>query len=167
MKTGFTAEEIERVKKMSAKNGQPFEVIDLASETKDWCNFRFVGKYQGKEIVFDAFFYTLEMEFFTNVFEDAQKEVVKLYPQYTGADFDLEDGKHIELMDEYAESFVQDSDYEVQEFIQFDEDNDYSVSIDICLNLPEINEQEIARFVEKFNADQLKLDKTYYSFDFE
>ncbi len=162
-----SAEEIARVKAECKAAGKSFLLTDLSAEEKDWANFLFVGEYKGAEVVYDAFIYTLEMEFFSRVYEDAIKEVIKLNPQYAESDFELEEGRHVELMEDFAQDLCKDEDYQVSEFIETDEDSEYGIAMDICLNQPEINEEVIEKFVKDFTNHSLKMDKSWYSFEFE
>ena len=55
----------------------------------------------------------------------------------------------------------------VQEFIDLDTNHDYGIGLDAALNVDEINDKVISRFVTEFNEDTLILDDTLYSFQTE
>jgi hypothetical protein len=52
----------------------------------------------------------------------------------------------------------------VQEFIDIDTNHDYGIGLDASLNVEEIDEDVITKFVREFNDDTLELDDTLYSF---
>jgi hypothetical protein len=52
----------------------------------------------------------------------------------------------------------------VQEFVDIDTHHDYGIGLDASLNVDEIDEQVIAKFIQEFNDDTLSLDETLYSF---
>lgn len=55
----------------------------------------------------------------------------------------------------------------VKEHINIDDDFDYGVALEVCLNVEEITGQVIEKFVKDFNSDKLVLDNTLYSFKHE
>ena len=52
----------------------------------------------------------------------------------------------------------------VQEFIDLDTNHDYGVGLDVSLNVEQIDEEVIIKFIQEFNDDTLVLDDTLYSF---
>ena len=52
----------------------------------------------------------------------------------------------------------------VQEFLDIDTHHDYGIGLDVSLNVDEIDEQVIAKFIQEFNDDSLTLDDTLFSF---
>ena len=55
----------------------------------------------------------------------------------------------------------------VQEFIDLDTHHDFGIGLDAALNVEEINEQVVTKFITDFNEDTLVLDETMYSFQTE
>lgn len=162
---GFDPKEVEKVKNECKKKGKSFIFRDSDDLSEDFANFLFVGEYNGKEVIFDAFLYSLEMEFFSNIYDSAIEEVVRLHPKFANADFDSDEGEHIDLMEDIADELAEDEDYQVQEFVDIDEDCDYGVGIDICLNISEITEAQIEKVVKALKAGKLELDPDFYSFE--
>ncbi|GAA4821883.1 hypothetical protein [Algivirga pacifica] len=164
------AEEIAKVKAQAAKEGRAFIMRPDAEQDEMHKNVLFVAEFDGKEELFDAFFYTLEEEFFANIFEDAVQEVIQQKPEYAEMDFNAEEGPHLELMDGIVDALAKDEDYQVSEFYEMDEfAAEIGVGLDVCLNREEITEKDIADFIEKFkkNGGEVELDDTRRSFDFE
>ncbi|MBX2840667.1 MAG: hypothetical protein KTR26_02775 [Flammeovirgaceae bacterium] len=165
MNKGFDPKEIQAIKDKCAKKNKSFILREgKDSLQEEGANFLFVGEYEGKEVIIDAFLYTLEMEFFSEVIDDAIELVKEEKPKFKDADFDVLDGEHIDFMEEIADKLAEDDDYKVQEFIDFDDDCDYGVAMDACLNIPEVNEAEIEKFVIAYKSGSLTLDKTFYAF---
>ncbi|MDW7691798.1 hypothetical protein R9C00_16355 [Flammeovirgaceae bacterium SG7u.111] len=135
---------------------------DLDEET---ASFKFVANIDGKPAAIDAFLYTLELEFYEGIYEAAKDAVVDTEPKFANANFEEEDGPHIELLEEIIKELTKDDDFSVQEFIVTgQEEGDDFTLMEICLNVEEVNEELIKEFVVKFKAGNFELDKTFYSF---
>ncbi len=167
MKAGYDPAEISRVEQLCKKSGTSFVLKDGGAEGDGYAHFQFVGNHEGNKALFDTFLYTLEMEYFSAIYEDAQQSVITTHPQYKDADFDAVEGPHIDLMEETAIALTDDESYDVQEFLEVDEDGEFGISVDVCLNLEEVTPKEVAEFVDKFNKGTLKLDESFYSFNYE
>ncbi len=164
MNLGYSKEEIQKVKEQCKKTGKSFMYREIDNEERSFANFLFVGENDGKPVVFDSFIYTLETEYFSNLYDDAQEEVIRQNPKWKNADFDAVEGEHVDLLESIVEELSKDNQYDIQEFIDVDEDTDFGIMLDICLNVPEITDDVIEKFVKDFNSDLLELDETFYSF---
>lgn len=167
MNAGYSKEEINKVKEQCTKTGKSFMYREVDKEGRSFANFLFVGENDGNEVVFDSFIYTLETEYFSNLYEEAQEEVIRLHPEWEDADFDSVEGDHVDLLESIADELAKDDANDIQEFIEVDEETDFGIMLDICLNVPEITDDIIERFVKDFNSDSLNLDETFYSFSLE
>ena len=167
MNKGFDPKEIAKIKDACNKTNKPFTIVQNNLETEGHANFFFVGKHQDKEVIFDAFIYPLEMEYFSGIFETAIELVIEDNSKFEKADFSQETGEHIELLHQTTEALTKESDFDIQEFLELDEDNDYGIALDVCLNVNEISEETIHDFVTKFNEGTFELDSTFYSFVLE
>lgn len=167
MNPGYSKEEIKKVKEQCKKTGKSFMYREVDNENKSFANFLFIGENDGNEVIFDSFIYTLETEYFSNLYEEAQEEVIRQHPEWENADFDAVEGDHVDLLENIVEDLAKDNQYDIQEFIEADEDTEFGIMLDICLNVPEITDDTIEKFVKDFNSDSLSLDETFYSFDLE
>lgn len=167
MNKGFQKEEIERIDQLAAQHGQSFIFQEGVERSDEFASIFFTGIYKGKKVVFDAFVYTLEMEFISNIYDAAKDAVIEEYPEYEGEDFDEGTGKHMELMEEYAAELARDEDFQVCEYIDFDEEVTYGISMDICLNVPEITTEVVENFAKAYQTGTYESDKTFYAFDWE
>ncbi|MEH0156687.1 hypothetical protein V6R21_21335 [Limibacter armeniacum] len=164
------AEEIAKVKAEMSKQGRSFIYRQDAENDEMQKNVVFVTEIDGEEILFDAFFYTLEMEFFSNIYEEAVEMAIEKKPEYKDKDFNAIEGEHVDLMESIAEELAKDEDYQVQEFYDLEDDVEaYGVALDVCLNRAEITEKDIEEFIKKFKEGEgdVELDETFYSFSEE
>lgn len=170
-------EEIKRLQEECLAEGKPFVYSPSEESNEDYAHFLFVGKHEGKPAIFNASIMTLEMAYATKVYEVAEEETRKQFPNYVEPEIirnekgDYEFGGEI---DEEAEEFKasvileieEDDSIKVSESVEFIE-TEYGIGIDVMLNVTEINDQVISKFVEEFNAGTLKLDTTLLSFSLE
>lgn len=175
---GFDAEEIQKLKEEIKASGQQYVIIDSEDNNDEFVNFYFIGMYEGKETIYDAALYTLRMQHNSEVFELAQHRVAQKFPEYKEIDYkedengdiaplnDLEEeiGLYLtEVMDELEEEEA----VKVKEHVDIDPHLDYGIGLDAGLNVDIISPQIIEKFIDDYNEDNLKLDDTHYSFQFE
>ena len=60
-----------------------------------------------------------------------------------------------------------DVEVKVAENVEVDEDFEYGVGLDVCLNVEMIDDEVVENFIADFLAGKLNLDKTLYSFTSE
>ncbi|MCS7005733.1 MAG: hypothetical protein NZM38_10475 [Cytophagales bacterium] len=164
MNKGYDAEEIAKIKELCRKAGQNFIYNEEEENDENAARIFFVGNYNGQEVIFDAFIYTLEMEYTLNIYDVAEAILMAENPKLKKEDFEKLEGKLVEELDALAEQISFDSDFDVQEFIQYDESADYGVGLDVCLNWKSVTKERIEKFIDEFNKGTFQLDKTFYSF---
>lgn len=163
MPLSYDKKEIADLKANCKASGKAFMYRSKDDEDKSYANFLFIGIFNGKEAIFDAFIYTLEYEYYTTIFSEAQEQVIGRHPDWEKRDFG-QPGEHTALMEEIAKELCKDSKYNVQEFVEVEDDEESGLMLDICLNVPKITDEVIAKFVEDFNRNTLNLDKSLYAF---
>ncbi|MCU0447258.1 MAG: hypothetical protein MUE85_20375 [Microscillaceae bacterium] len=159
---------IEKIREEARKTGRSFiyNPDEDRDEEKQMAHFYFVGKDNGKEVIFNAFIMTLEYDYHLAVMEEAEEKMSTLHPNLAGKyyeDFtEAQQDEFDDLMDDiYDQGLVK-----VQEKVDlFDTDNDDELEMEVSLNVKEINDQIIEKFVKEFNADTLELDDRMYSFE--
>ncbi|AZQ63370.1 hypothetical protein EI427_14310 [Flammeovirga pectinis] len=156
-----------KVKDACKAAGKSFVFTAPDENDESQVQFQFIGTRNGEEVVMDAFLYTLEMEYFAKIHEEATQLVIEENPKFKDADFDVIDGPHIEALEEISAEIAKNDDYDVAEFVEErPEDADGSgVPLDICLNVPSVTKEVIAKFIKEYNDNTLKLDDTVFSFD--
>ncbi|MFD2035959.1 hypothetical protein ACFSKL_14235 [Belliella marina] len=173
---GFDPQIIEALKRELKSSNKSFKMIEGDEEnTDDFVNFLFVGMFEGKEVIYDAALYTLRLHHSSEVFELAEHEAAKKFPNFKGIKYEEdENGNLIPLTSEEEEigwfitEIIMDMEEEetvkVQEFIDLDTHHDYGIGLDAALNVESIDESVIEKFIREFNDDSIRLDDTHYSF---
>ena len=141
-------------------------------------NFYFIGKHEGKEVIYDAAIYTLRLQHSSEIHELAEQKVSEKYPDFKSISYDEDENGDIaplsdldeeiglyltEVMDELEEEEA----VKVQEHVDVDENSDFGIGLDVGLHVDAITPKVIEKFIKEYNDGSLKLDKTYYSFQFE
>ncbi|MFC4870840.1 hypothetical protein [Negadavirga shengliensis] len=175
---GFLPETIESLKEEIRASGKIFKIIPGEDNSDEYVNFYFIGKYEGKDVIYDAALYTLRLHYNSELYELAEHEAAKKFPNYNGIKYEEDENGNLKPLDPKEEEIgwfitelIMDMEDEglvkVQEFVDIDTHHDYGIGLDAALNVEEINEKIITRFVEEFNNDTLRLDDTFYTFESE
>src|SRR5687767_2721700 len=82
---GFDAEEIRKFKDKLQKRNKPFIPVDPENHSEDYVQFQFLGKYEGKEVIYDAAIYTLRLQQTSEMYEIAEEKAAKAFPSYQKA----------------------------------------------------------------------------------
>ncbi|SNS15160.1 hypothetical protein SAMN06295967_10484 [Belliella buryatensis] len=176
---GFDPEIIEALKKELASSGKSFKVIEGDEENSDeFVNFLFIGMYEGKEVIYDAALYTLRLHHSSEVYELAEHEAAKKFPNFNGIKYEEDENGNLKPLsseDEEIGWFIteiimeieEEETVKVQEFIDIDTHHDYGIGLDASLNVEFIDDKVIEKFIKEFNEDTIKLDETFYAFQSE
>ncbi len=172
---GYDPKEIKNLKEECRKAGQSYVVNEDEPQGEEFAHVYFVGKYEGREVIFDTVIYTLRLHHSSLLYEMAEDKAAEKFPNYVRWEPEEdENGKLIvpDDVDEEIELFkaetiaeLEDSEaVKVKEHVETDTDFEYGISLDVCLNVEEITDEVIEKFVQDFNNGTLKLDDTLYSF---
>lgn len=175
---GFITEEVEKLKKEIEESNHNYLVIESEDNNDEFINFYFIGMYEGKEVIYDAALYTLRMQHNSEIFDLAQHKVAQKFPQYKGIDYQEDENGDIAPLDdldeeiglyltEVMDELEEEDAVKVQEHVDIDENIDYGIGVDAGLNVELITPEVIEKFINNFNDDNLELDTTMYSFQFE
>ncbi|EPR65609.1 hypothetical protein [Cyclobacterium qasimii] len=175
---GFLPENIDDLKQELISSNKSFKIIPSEDNTDEYVNFHFIGKYEGKDVIYDAVLYTLKLHYQSELYELAEHEVAKKFPNYKGIKYEEdENGNLIPLKTEEEEigwfitEMIMDMEEEgsvrVQEFLGLDTNHDFGIGLDAALNIESIDEEALEKFIVSFNDDTLKLDDTFYTFESE
>lgn len=171
MNPGFDKKEIEQLRKECEEEGQNYvlvlDEIEL-SDSGEYYQFQFIGTHEGKEVIYDAAIFTLELHYNGMLLEEAEKRVAAIHPNFIPIE-EREDGYvpnpvADELIEEFIMEMEEDEDMQVSEFINLDLDFDFGIGLEVAVNAELITTEDIGRFVEDFNAGNFKLDNNRYSF---
>ncbi|GAB2588460.1 hypothetical protein [Spirosoma areae] len=176
---GFDPEEISALKDECRQEGKSFVYVeddDLdVLEEGECAHIQFPGHYQGQEVIFDTLVYTLRLHHSSLVYEMALEQVRKTFPDYVPPEDRKPSYKITPEMEEEAETALTEiieeieetETVKVQEHVDVDMQSDYGIALDVCLNVEEITDEVIEKFIRDFNANTLSLDNTLYSFTSE
>uniref|UniRef100_UPI004047DEC7 hypothetical protein n=1 Tax=Algoriphagus sp. TaxID=1872435 RepID=UPI004047DEC7 len=173
--SGFDPETISQLKAELQKSRLPFKVIHDEENSEEFVNFYFLGKYEGKEVVYDTALYTLRLHHASEVYEIAEHEAAKKFPNFKAINYEEDENGNMKpltpeeeeigwFITELIMEMEEEESVKVQEFIDLDTNHDYGVGLDVSLNVEQIDEEVIIKFIQEFNDDTLVLDDTLYSF---
>ncbi len=173
---GFDPKTIEEYKlKM---NSQSFKVVESEDNGDEYVNFIFVGNYKGKEVVYDAVIYTLRLSHHSELYEIAEQRTTEKYPEFNSMTYSVDENGDLNHLSEKEEEIglfmtelilelEDEGEVKVKEHVDVDTSLDFGIGLDIGLNVEEVTNVVIAKFVADYNADSLKLDTTLYAFETE
>lgn len=174
---GLDPKEIEQLKQECAEAGQKFvyfedELHDEPDNVEEFVHVQFVGDYKGQEAIFDAVIYSLRLHYNSIVYETAERKALKTYPLYVPMENRDETYEANEDMDDEVELYItelieeieENEEVKLSEHLEIDEDFEYGIGLDVCLNVDEVNDKIVTKFVDEYLAGTIKLDQTMYSF---
>lgn len=167
MNKGLEQSEIERIKGLCQSAGRNFVYNTDEERDENFVHFFFVGEHEGKPVVFNGFMYSLEMEYISTLYDAAQSVLMERTPEFTEEDFESESAEIIEQIEAVVSELEDAGDVQVQEFVEVDDSVDYGIGVNVCLNLLDITDEDVAGFVKSYTEGTLELDQTNYSFDFD
>ncbi|MBL7858285.1 MAG: hypothetical protein JNM57_11405 [Cyclobacteriaceae bacterium] len=176
--TGFDSQTIEEYRTRIQASGKNYVLDDEDEMTDEYAHFYFVGKFEGKEVIYDAVMYTLRLEHESEMFEIAEHRAAQHFPQYKKITFDEDENGNMETLDPLEEEIglymaevimelEEEESVKVKEHIDFDEHVDFGVSLDVSLHADTITPSIIEKFITDYNGGNLALDPTLYSFQTE
>ncbi len=172
---GFDPEVIRQYASRIESAQQSF-ILDESDENSDeYVHFYFIGKFQGKDVVYDAVMYTLRLQHESELFEIAEHRAAKHFPEYKKIEYEEDENGNLAALDPLEEEIglyiaevimelEEDEAVKVKEHVDMDEHTDFGVALDIGLHREKITAKDIQGFIRDFNEDALALDDTLYSF---
>ena len=175
---GFDPVNIEKLQAELEKSGKKFKIVPDPGNSEEFINFLFIGMFEGREVIYDAALYTLRLHHSSEVYELAEHEAAKKFPNFKGINYEEDEEGNLKPLSSEEEEigwFIteiimemeEEEAVKVQEFVDIDTNHDYGIGLDAALNVEEINEKVIKKFIQEFNDDTLVLDETLYSFQTE
>lgn len=168
---GYEPVEIENLKRECEQEGLPFVLVedelDL-EDTGEYAQFQFVGRKNGEEVIYDVAMFTLKMQHASKLLEEAELMVKRKHKDFVPLELRTERYKANEeidlLVQEYAEELEEDESVTVAESLEEDLGFEYGIGLEVVLNVDEINDQVISKFINEFNNGTFELDTTQRSF---
>ncbi|MCI0751423.1 MAG: hypothetical protein L0Y35_06260 [Flammeovirgaceae bacterium] len=172
---GFDPATILEYKNRLKTVGRNFLFDDDDEQTDEYVHFYFIGKYEGKEVIYDAVMYTLRLQHESELFEIAEHRAAQHFPQYKKITYEEDDNGNLEALNNEEEEiglFIaevimeleEEGHIKVSEHVDYDLHADFGIGLDVGLHIESVTPKDIEKFVKDFNDDKLKLDTTLYSF---
>jgi hypothetical protein len=172
---GFDPQVIAEYKARIKSAGRSFLTIDSDENNNEFQHFYFIGKYEGREVIYDAAVYTLRLQHQSELFELAEHEAAKHFPQYKKITYNEDENGNLQPLDELEEEIglfmaekimdlEEEAQVKVKEHLDLDPYIDFGIGLDAGLNVEMITHKAIEKFIKDFNEDNLQLDDTLISF---
>lgn len=171
----FNQAKIDSLKQKIAESKNDFILVDSEDNNEEFKHFQFIGMYEGKEAIYDAVIYTLRLHHASEVYEMAEHKAAQRFPNFKPIKFQEDENGDLKALNDVEEEIglyiaemideLEDEDVvKVQEHVDMDYGGEDGVGLDIGLNVEEVTDKVINKFVSNFNEDALLLDETFYSF---
>jgi hypothetical protein len=172
---GFSPESINEYRTMIDATGKSFVYDDEDESSEEYAHFYFIGKFEGRDVVYDAVIYTLRLQHESELYEIAEHRAAKHFPHYKKITYDEDENGNLEALDPLEEEIglfmaevimelEDDEAVKVKEHVDVDANVEFGVSLDAGLHAEAITPKVIEKFIKDFNEDTLKLDTTLYTF---
>jgi hypothetical protein len=173
--SGFDPKTISEYRARMKSSGKVFLYDDEDESTDEYAHFYFVGKYEGKDVVYDAVIYTLRLQHESEMFEIAEHRAAKHFPEYKKISYEEDENGNLEVLDPLEEEIglfmaevimelEEEETVKVKEHVDMDPHAEFGVSLDAGLHVEKITPKVIEKFIKDFNEDALQLDETLYFF---
>jgi len=173
---GFEPSTIQDHKVRMKALGRNFLFDDEDENTEEYGHFYFVGKYEGKEVVYDAVIYTLRLHHESEMYEIAEHRAARHFPDYKKITYEEDENGNLTALDPIEEEIglfmaevilelEEEGTVKVKEHVDMDVNVEFGISLDVGLHVESITTQVIEKFIKEFNEDSLKLDPTLYTFE--
>lgn len=157
------------------ESGRPYLLDEEDENTDEYVHFYFVGKFEGREAIYDTVIYTLRLHHESELYEIAEHRAARHFPDYKKIIYDEDENGNLEALDPLEEEIglymaevilelEEEEAVKVKEHIEIDPNGDFGVSLDVGLHVEKITPKIIQQFIKDYNEDCLRLDETLYSF---
>jgi hypothetical protein len=168
---------LEDIKTKLNSSGRSFLMIeeDTEDNSDEYAHFNFLGKYEGREVVYDTVMYTLRLQHESELFEIAEHEAAKHFPEYKKITYEEDENGNMKTLDDQEEEIglfmaevimelEEEGHIKVKEHVDIDPYQDLEIGLDIGLNRESITANTIETFIKEFNDGTFQLDETLYTF---
>lgn len=176
--SGFDASVVSEYRANMKALNQSFLFDDEDESSEEYAHFYFVGRYEGKEVIYDSVLITLRLQHESELYEIAEHRAAKHFPQYKKITYEEDENGNLEALDPLEEEIglymaevimelEEEGSVKVKENLEIDPNVEFGVSLDGCIHVEKITPKVIEKFIRDFNEDNLRLDDTLYSFQTE
>ena len=78
-------------------------LLDTDDNNDENVHFYFIGKFEGKEVIYDAMLYTLRLQHESDLFEIAENRAAKHFPQYKKITYREDENGNLQPLSELEE----------------------------------------------------------------
>jgi hypothetical protein len=172
---GYDPDEITEYRAKMASLGRTYLLDDEDESSDEYSHFYFIGKFEGREVIYDAVMYTLRLHHESELYEIAEHRAAQHFPQYKKISYDEDENGNMKALDPLEEEIglfmaevimelEEEEAVKVKEHIELDSNSEFGISMDIGLQVEKITPKIIEKFIKEYNEDSLKLVQTLYSF---
>ncbi len=175
---GFDEKRIQEFKNELVLSGKNYRIVESEDNSDEYVNFYFVGVFEGKEVIYDTVIYTLRLHHASELYEIAEHRAAKHFPEFKKIKYEEDENGDLAALDDLEEEIglfmaevitelEEEDEVKVTEHVEIDSNIDFGIGLDVALNVPEITDEIITKFVQDYNEENLKLDITAYSFQLQ
>lgn len=172
---GFDPEVIREYDLKMKAQGLDYVLEEEDENTSEYAHFYFIGKFEGKDVIYDTAIYTLRLHHESELYEIAEHRAAQHFPEYKKINYEEDENGNLATLDPLEEeiglymaevimTLEEEEAVKVKEHVDMDANADFGVSLDVGLHVDKITPKVIEKFIKDFNEDNLKLDDTLYSF---
>ncbi len=165
----FQNQETEGLRRKIQSSGTGYYLDPEDESTDEYVHFYFIGKHDGKEVVFDCILYTLRFHYESELMELVEQRVIEKFPEYktmiNNEEVPTEREEEIGMyMAEVILELEEDEAIKVTEHVDLDTTHPVGIGLAVGLQVEKITPETLGKFIKDFNSDTLELDETLYSF---
>src|SRR3990170_3333887 len=172
---GFDPEVIREYSLKMKALGLEYVLDEEDDNTDEYAHFYFIGKFEGKDAIYDTAIYTLRLHHESELYEIAEHRAAQHFPEYKKITYEEDENGNLATLDPLEEEIglymaevimelEEEEAVKVKEHVDMDSNSDFGISLDVGLHVDKITPKVIEKFIKDFNEDNLKLDDTLYSF---
>ena len=169
---------VEEIRAAIAQDGGMSFIYDDEEDSNEHiAHIYFIGSYQGKPAVYSAVIFTLMLAYDSLVYQVAEQQAQERFPNFKPAYVDEDSNEEhpaVGATDEVEEFIAErmfvleeEDQLKVSESVEMDPDFEPGIGLTVALNVPEVSDEEIERFVKLYARGQFVPDDTLFSFQGE
>ncbi|AYB33270.1 hypothetical protein [Chryseolinea soli] len=172
---GFDPQYIADYKAKMTAAGKNYLLDEEDENSDEYAHFYFVGKFEGRDVIYDTVIYTLRLQHESEMYEIAEHRAAQHFPAYKKITYDEDENGNLEALDPLEEEIglfmaevilelEEEEAIKVKEHIDTDPHAEFGVSLDVGLHVETITPKVIEKFIKEYNEDSVRLDETLYTF---
>ena len=173
MNPGYEPAEISKLSQQLS--GKSFLTIETDDDNDEFRHFYFLGKHEGRAVIYDAVVYTLRLQHESEMLEIAEEKAMERFPEYrrireSGGENDDAISPELEseiglFLAETIMELEEQGDVKVTEHAEIDTEASYGIGLDVGLNVARLTDGILEKLITDFNSDTLALDETLVTFE--